>query len=88
MNLNMTGIVELDVHGMNAANAISLINKEISKAANSVYRIRVIHGYNRGTSIKDAIREEYSYGREPKVIRIENGTNMGITELVLREYYK
>lgn len=33
-----------------------------------------------------AMQEEYSYGREPKVIRLEHGVNQGITELVLREY--
>ena len=33
------------------------------------------------------IREEYSYGREPRIKRIEGGSNDGITELVLKEYY-
>ena len=32
------------------------------------------------------IWEEYRYGREPKVIRVEGGWNEGITELVLREF--
>ena len=32
------------------------------------------------------IYDEYSYGRNAKVKRIENGFNEGITELVLREY--
>lgn len=31
------------------------------------------------------IREEYSYGREPRVKRIINGSNEGITDLVLRD---
>ena len=32
------------------------------------------------------LREEYGYGREPAVKRIEMGSNQGITELVLREF--
>lgn len=32
------------------------------------------------------IYDEYSYGRNSKVKRVENGFNEGITELVLREY--
>ncbi len=30
------------------------------------------------------LQEEYSYGREPKVIRIQGGVNPGITELVIK----
>ena len=33
------------------------------------------------------IYEEYSYGREPRVLRILPGNNMGTTDLVLKEYY-
>ncbi|MCI8557788.1 MAG: hypothetical protein HFI19_08490, partial [Lachnospiraceae bacterium] len=50
-----------------------------------VYRIRVIHGYHGGTRIRDGIREEFGYEREPKIKRITMGDNPGITELVLRE---
>ena len=32
------------------------------------------------------LREEYGYGREPAVKRIEMGDNQGITELVIREF--
>lgn len=52
----------------------------------SVYRIRVIHGCHGGTRIRNGIRDEFSYGREPKVKRITMGDNQGITELVLREF--
>ena len=82
----INGIVELDVHGMNAQDAVNAAAAAVRKAGSSVYRIRVIHGYHGGTRIRTAIREEFSYGREPKVIRIEMGSNQGITELILREY--
>lgn len=80
------GIIELDVHGMNTEEAVQAARKAVYQAGSSVYRIRIIHGYHGGTRIRSGIREEFSYGREQKVIRIEMGTNQGITELVLREY--
>ncbi|MCR4815394.1 MAG: hypothetical protein K5879_11285 [Lachnospiraceae bacterium] len=52
----------------------------------STYRVRLIHGYHGGISLRNMIYDEFSYGRNSKVKRIENGTNPGITELVLREY--
>lgn len=81
-----SGIIEIDVHGMNTEEAVNAVAAKVHSAGNSVYRIRVIHGYHGGTRIRSGIREEFSYGREPKVKRIEMGTNQGITELILREY--
>ena len=78
-------IIELDVHGMRTEEAVLVIQKKVDQAGSSVYKIRVIHGYNGGTRIRSAIREEFSYGREPKVKRIALGANEGITELILRE---
>ncbi len=80
------GIAEIDVHGMRTEEAKAAIDRKLASAGAGVYRIRVVHGYNGGTRIRSMIREEYSYGREPKVSRIEMGGNQGITELVLREY--
>lgn len=84
--MDLTGIAELDVHGMQTKEAVETIQKNIRTAQKNIYRIRVIHGYHGGTRIKTAIREEFGYGREPKVLRIAPGQNDGITELVLREY--
>ena len=47
----------------------------------------VIHGFNRGTAIRTAIYDEYKYGDDPKIKRVANGDNPGITELILREMY-
>ena len=82
----MNGIIEVDVHGRNVQSAIEEIRKHLNNAKPSVYRIRIIHGYHGGTRIREGIREEFSYGREPKVKRITMGNNQGITELVLREF--
>ena len=82
----MNGIIEIDVHGKNVESAIEEIRKHMNNAKPSVYRIRIIHGYHGGTEYGEGIREEFSYGREPRVKRITMGDNQGITELVLREF--
>lgn len=80
------GIIEIDVHGMNGEQARSAIEQKVQAAGTGIYRVRVVHGYNGGTRLRTMIREEFGYGREPRVRRIEMGSNQGITELVLREY--
>lgn len=81
-----SGILEIDVHGLNVEEAVAKVMAKVQAAGSSTYRIRVIHGYHGGTRIRSGIQEEFSYGREPKVKRIEMGNNPGITELILREF--
>ena len=83
--MNNSPIIEIDVHGMRTQEAVAVLSKQVQEAGSAVYKIRVIHGYNGGTRIRAAIREEFSYGREPKVKRVAMGANEGITELILRE---
>jgi len=80
------GIIEIDLHGLRADEAKQKIDGELRKAGTSVYRIRLIHGYHGGVSLRNMIQEKYSYGREEKVLRVCPGNNQGITELVLREF--
>ncbi len=87
MALNLTGIIEVDLHGKTAEQAKGTIDRALEGAGSGTYRIRCIHGFHGGTRIRDMIREEYSYGREPRVKRIAGGTNEGITELILKELY-
>ncbi len=79
-------IVETDVHGLTAEQAVQQIEGLIRKADSGTYRIRVIHGYHRGNQIQRAIYRELGGGLSPRVLRIVGGDNPGITELVLREY--
>ena len=83
MNLT-SGIIEVDLHGLRVEDAVKRVKSEVRKAPGSVYVIRLIHGYHGGTRIKEAIEDEFSYGRDDKVKSIRNGANPGITELVLR----
>ena len=78
-----TPIVTVDLHGLFRDEAGKVIDKALKNADDSTYQIRLIHGHNRGTSLKNMIIEEYRY--HPKVLRIQPGDNLGTTVLVLRE---
>ena len=80
----MSGIVELDIHGMTKLQAKACLDSALKRATSATYRIRVIHGYQRGTELRDMVRKD-SRGHN-KVLRLELGLNQGQTELVLREY--
>lgn len=84
--MRQTPIIEMDVHGLNVEQAIIRIEEQIKKANTSTYRIKVIHGFNRGNNIQRAIYREIGHGLNPKVLRIVGGDNPGMTELILREY--
>jgi len=79
-----SGIISVDVHGKNRAQARAAVTAALRKCDGSVYRIRVVHGFNMGTELRDMIRAEFA--KAPRVIRVEAGLNPGATELVIREY--
>ena len=76
-------IITIDLHGLFRDEAIKVIDKALKQADDSTYQIKLVHGYNRGTSLKDMIFDEFRY--HPKVLRIKPGDNLGTTILVLRE---
>ena len=76
-------IITIDLHGLFRDEAVKVIDKALKNADNSTYQIKLVHGYNRGTSLKTMIIEEYRY--HPKVLRVQPGDNLGTTILVLRE---
>ena len=77
--------IKVDLHGLRQEEAIRVIDRAIASADPSTYQIHLIHGYNRGTSLRSMIYEEYRY--EKKVKRIIPGDNQGITILVLKELF-
>lgn len=79
-------IIEIDVHGLYVEEAIQKIDQKIKKAPVGTYRIRVIHGFNRGNNIQRAIYRDILPELYPNVKRIVGGDNPGITEIILREY--
>ena len=80
-------VKEIDVHGLTVEAALDRVEDLIRKAGSGTYRIRVIHGFNRGNKIQRGIYREIGHGLNPKVIRIEGGDNPGVTEIVLKEWY-
>ncbi len=80
----LSGIVELDIHGMDTRQAKILIDSRLKQAGPGVYRLRIIHGYRGGTALRTLVRGAYS--RHARVLRVEFGLNPGETDLVLREY--
>ena len=76
-------IITVDLHGIFREDAVKAIDRALKTADAGTYQIRLIHGYHRGTSLKNMIIDEYKY--HPKVRRIAPGDNQGITVLVLRE---
>ena len=79
----ISGFQEVDVHGMNKAQAFAAIDARLRRAGGAVYALRIIHGYHGGTVLRDAIRAHYRH--HPKVLRIELGMNPGETDLILKE---
>ena len=74
-------IVTIDLHGKNTYNAKIIIDAAL-KRSNGVFRLRIIHGYHSGTTLRDMIFEEYA--KSPKVKRLLK-INDGTTDLILRE---
>lgn len=79
-----TGILEIDVHGLNQQQAQKIIDDKLKRVSTAVYRIRIIHGFHGGTSLKEMIQREYK--NYDNVLRIVMGSNQGETLLVLREF--
>ncbi len=77
--------VKIDLHGMTQDQAMKVIDKALASAGIGTYQLQLIHGFNRGTSLRSMIKDWYRY--EPKVKRIMPGDNPGVTILVLRELY-
>ena len=85
--MNYNTITEIDIHGMRPEEAVKALCGIIEAAPESVYRIRVIHGYRRGNALQRAIYDEFDYFHtSDRVLRMEGGSNPGITEIILREW--
>ena len=77
--------IKVDLHGLRQEEAVKVIDKALAAADSTTYQIQLIHGYNRGTSLRTMIYDEYRY--EKKIRRIIPGDNPGITVLVLKELF-
>ncbi len=76
--------MEVDLHGKTCYQARIMMDAALRRATAADYRLRAIHGYVRGTALKDMLLDEYA--GHPRVLRIEPSLNPGETIFVLREY--
>ena len=76
--------MEIDLHGKTRYQARIMMDAALRRSTSADYRLRAIHGYVGGSSLKDMLLEEYA--RHPKVLRIQTSLNPGETIFVLREY--
>lgn len=74
-------IVTLDLHGNTQFQARIALDA-VLRRSKGVYRIRAIHGYHNGTTLREMIWREYA--ARPPVLRLE-AVNESTTDLVLRE---
>lgn len=77
--------VELDLHRMHQSQAIREIDRALLRADGATYQLRLVHGYHGGDTLKTMIPKMYR--DHPKVKRIQNGDNPGVTILILKELY-
>lgn len=74
--------ITVDLHGRNTYQARTAIDAALRRAG-GVYRIRIVHGFNHGTQLRDFVRSEYKNARG--VLRMDCNES-GATTLILREY--
>lgn len=74
-------VMTVDLHGASAETAKNLILTWLAHAPREIQELRVIHGSNRGTILKDMVRTELHH---PRIQSILPALNPGETRLVLR----
>ena len=79
----MSPFLDVDIHGMTREEARIAIKSVLETVDSSTYQVRVIHGFNRGTSLKQMVMS--SFKSHPMDKRVMPGDNQGVTILVLRE---
>ena len=80
------GIWEIDVHNLQSHEALKKVLDKIEDAYfENVIELRVIHGFNRGTAIKNLILESEEIRNNEYVQRVSKSfDNSGITIITLK----
>ena len=74
-------VATADLHGVYQRDAKDLLSGWLSTAPKTVRELRVIHGYQRGTALRDMLRGEFTH---PRVKAVLPSLNPGETRLILR----
>lgn len=75
------GVMSVDLHGTSAETAEALLLSWLDHAPESVQELRVIHGSNRGTVLRDMVRGKLSH---PRIRAKLPSLNPGETRLLLK----
>lgn len=70
--------ISVDMHGLNANKAKKFLNNLIVMLRGE-FELKIIHGYNHGTVIKEIIWNEYKNSKIKE--KIADATNLGVTYL-------
>ena len=82
MRFHIQGTVATaDLHGVYERDARALLTGWLNTAPKTLTELRVIHGYQHGTALRDMIRKEFSH---PRVKAVLPALNPGETRLVLK----
>ena len=73
--------LRIDLHGMYVEDAMELLRERVARAPRGPEKIVVIHGYNRGSALKETVRRF----RSPRVVEVAPSfLNEGETVIWLR----
>ena len=82
MRFHIQGAVATaDLHGVYERDARNILSGWLNTTPSTVAELRVIHGYQRGTTLRDMLRQDFSH---PRVKAILPSLNPGETRLVLK----
>ncbi len=73
-------ILKIDLHQYTVSDAKQKLQQTISVASPEVREIVVIHGYHRGTALRDMVRKDF---KNKRVARKYISLNDGVTSLIL-----
>ncbi len=75
-------VVEVDIHGLMASDAKARLEHLLSHVDPQVREVVVIHGYSRGTVLRDMVRTQLKHPRiQTKLLSL----NQGQTRILLKE---
>lgn len=75
-------VIEVDIHGLMASDAKARLEHLLTHAGPQVQEVVVIHGYSRGTVLRDMVRNQLKHPRiQAKLLSL----NQGQTRILLKK---
>ena len=75
-------VMEVDIHGLMASDAKARLEHLLSNAGPQVEEVVVIHGYSRGTVLRDMVRNQL---KPPRIQSKLLSLNQGQTRILLKK---